>query len=532
MTTPLETHLPCSACQSTDALSRWEDHTFCFSCSAWSPLGDAPAIQQVRKKTMTTDMIQDGYFSGLPARKITEETCKRFDYKIAKTKNGPVHLAHYRNQKGEVCAQKVRGADKAFRTTGTFDDVQLFGQHMWPLTGKRLVVVEGELDALSYGQVTTWPVVSIPNGAQSAAKAIRRNISFIEGYDSVVFMFDNDEQGIKAAKQCAEIVTPGKAKIVTLPLKDASEMLMANQIKQLISSVYNAAEERPDGVINANELWEEVSKPQIMGTPYPFESWNKVLFGIHPREITTLTAGSGCGKSTISAQVAHHLAVTLDHKIGYIALEESTSQTALRFMSLTAGKALHIPNDATEEQKRAAFDGSVGKGNVILYDHFGSHDSDRLLNKMTYMVVALGCKFLVLDHLTILLSGGEFMVEGGDERKQIDYVMSRLRQFTEQYQCSILLISHLKRSGGDKGFEDGALPVLSSLRGSQSIAQISDSVIAVSRNASEGENTLTVRCLKNRRTGKTGLMGYLAYDESTAILSEVEPDAFEDVTEF
>ena len=41
-----------------------------------------------------------------------------------------------------------------------------------------------------------------------------------------------------------------------------------------------------------------------------------------------------------------------------------------------------------------------------------------------------------------------------------------------------------------------------------------------------------IKSEKNRRTGKTGLMGYLAYDESTAILSEVEPDAFEDVTEF
>lgn len=476
-------------------------------------------------------LITDGHHCALPKRRLSEEICKKYDYRIARDATGPIHVAPYRDQDGKVVAQKIRGANKSFRTTGDFSNVQLFGQHLYE-PSKRLVIVEGELDALSYSSVVKdWPVVSVPNGAQSAAKAIKRNISFVEGFTEVCFMFDNDEAGIKAAEECAELLTPGKAKIVTLPLKDASDMLVANRVKELITSVYNAKEKRPDGIVNARDLWEEVSKPQTMGLSYPFESWNKVFLGMHPREIVTLTAGSGCGKSTIAAQIAHHQAVTLDQRVGYIALEESTSQSALRFMSITAKKALHLPNDATEVELKQAFDDSVGGGNIILYDHWGSQDSDRLLNKMIYMVVALECKFLVLDHLSILLSGGDFMVEGGDERKQIDYVMSRLRQFSEQYQCTILLISHLKRASGDKGFEDGAEPVLSSLRGSQSVAQLSDSVIAISRNASEGDNTLKVRALKNRRTGHTGLVGYLNYDKDTATLSEVENDSFADIME-
>ena len=124
------------------------------------------------------------------------------------------------------------------------------------------------------------------------------------------------------------------------------------------------------------------------------------------------------------------------------------------------------------------------------------------------------------------MSGGDFMVSGGDERKQLDYTMTKLRQFTEQTGVGLILISHLKRPGGDKGYEDGMDPNLSALRGSQSIAQLSDAVISVSRNASEGENTLKVKCLKNRHAGLTGVMGYLKYNSDTATLEEVnEPEA-------
>ena len=535
MSSPLETAQPCEDCGSSDALSIYEDHTYCFSCTKWKPVRDQASTPDIKNDKRMTNLIKDGVFSSLPKRKLNEETCKKFGYKVARINGQPVQIAPYRDQSGNIVGQKVREAGKKFRTTGSFDDVQLFGQHLWPSRNqRRLVITEGEIDCLSYAQVNPgWPVCSIPNGAQSAVKAIKNNIDFVQSFTEVIFMFDSDEPGLEAAKKCADVLTPGKAKVVNLPLKDANEMLVAGRVKELLQSVFGAKEHRPDGVINAAELWSEVSKPQTMGAEYPFESWNKVFLGLHPREIVTLTAGSGCGKSTIAAQIAHHQAVHLNTKVGYIALEESTSQTALRFMSITAQKALHLPDHGvSEEDMKQAFDDSVGGGNFILYDHFGSADSDHLLVKMTYMVVALGCKFIVLDHLSILLSGGDFMVAGGDERKQIDYTVSKLRQFSEQHGCTILLISHLKRGSGEKGFEDGAEPTLSSLRGSQSVAQLSDSVIAISRNASEGENKLKVKALKNRRTGRTGLVGYLSYDPSTANLSEVLSDDFEDIEEF
>ena len=45
------------------------------------------------------------------------------------------------------------------------------------------------------------------------------------------------------------------------------------------------------------------------------------------------------------------------------------------------------------------------------------------------MAKALDCKWIVLDHLSILVSGNE---EFGDERKSIDVLMTKLRSLVEE----------------------------------------------------------------------------------------------------
>jgi twinkle protein len=531
MSSLIEAHLPCPACGSSDALSKYDDHSYCYSCEAWTPAGVDTLAGAPKKMSKTaTSLITDGRYSDLPKRKLTEKTCRLFGYKVGSLGSKPIQIAPYHNKDGEVVAQKIRMPNKEFTIFGDASEALLFGQNLWKDGGKRIVITEGELDALSYAQCAPgWPVVSVPNGAQSAKKAIAKNIEFLEAFDEVCFLFDNDEPGIKAARECSELITPGKATIVSsLPLKDASDMLVGGRIKELLTSIYNAKPVRPDGVVNGKEIWDAVSKPQVVGTSFPFKSWDRVLFGMRPREILTLTAGSGVGKSTIAAQLAYNLATTHGKTVGYIALEESVGRTGLRFMSMALGRPLHLPQDVSESDRRLAFDKTLGTGRFLLYDHFGSMDSDHLLAKLRYMVTGLGAEFLFIDHLSILLSGGDFMVNGGDERKQLDYTMSKLRQFTEQTNASMVLISHLKRPSGDKGFEDGMVPNLSALRGSQSIAQLSDSVVSISRDASAGENELRINCLKNRYAGITGSMGSLRYNPATATLEEVIGEEFND----
>ena len=80
----------------------------------------------------------------------------------------------------------------------------------------------------------------------------------------------------------------------------------------------------------------------------------------------------------------------------------------------------------------------------------------------------------------------------------------------------MILISHLRRAQGDKGHEDGASVSLGQLRGSHSIAQLSDLVVALERDISNGDNRSCLKVLKNRFNGQTGPAGNLAYNPRPA----------------
>ena len=98
----------------------------------------------------------------------------------------------------------------------------------------------------------------------------------------------------------------------------------------------------------------------------------------------------------------------------------------------------------------------------------------------------------------------------------------------EETGAGIILVSHLRRIDGNRGHENGVETSLSHLRGSQSIAQLSDCVLSLERNQQADDpveaNTTRVRVLKSRYTGDVGVATHLVYDRITGRLNEMDSD--------
>jgi twinkle protein len=188
-------------------------------------------------------------------------------------------------------------------------------------------------------------------------------------------------------------------------------------------------------------------------------------------------------------------------------------------MGLHLNKPLHLGTvEVTDEEFKDAFDSTLNTGNIYMYDHWGSLQGDNLLSKIRYMVTACGCGYIILDHISIVVSG----IEEGDERRTIDNLMTKLRGLVEEVNCGLILVSHLKRPQGNKGHEDGAQTSMAQLRGSASIGQLSDIVIGCERDQQgEDPDRTTVRVLKNRWTGETGIACSLDYNHETGRLTEI-----------
>lgn len=521
-------HVPCDSCGSRDGGGLYDDgHTTCFVCGAYSSTNKSTVTQ--RRHEVDTQFLEGDYQS-LGARRLSETACRKFGYKVGHDRQGrPAQIADYRDQGGSLVAQKVRLADKTFSIITTGGPIPLFGQHLWGDGGRRLVITEGELDAISAAQAfgLNWPVVSVPTGSKGAKKALLAQIEWVERFDSVVFCFDMDEPGRAAAAECAALLTPGRAMIAELPRKDASDMLVAGEIKELMTAIYQARAYRPGGIVNGADLWAKISEKQEPGKPYPWDGLTRKTNGRMPGTLTTWTAGTGAGKSTILRQIAYEGAYPKADAepsvVGCIMLEESVGRSAQGFLSHHLGMQTHIAGTATETQLKAAFDATLAKGNVFFHDHFGSLDGADLVSKMRYLAKGCGCKLLILDHISIAVSGNALE---SDERRGLDKLMTDLRSLVEETQIELHLISHLKRAQGES-HEEGGRVTLAHLRGTQSIAQLSDMVIAIERNNQDPNGKMTVRVLKNRATGETGVACRLDYNRKTGHLFEVA-EAFEE----
>ena len=512
-------HDPCPNCGSSDALAVYTDgHTYCFSCTTRTP-GNG----EQNKLPMQSNVKFKGNPQRLNKRGISERTCEK--YKIYRD---DTHLRFpYYDSSGCLKGFKTRDKLKNFKYEGETTDT-LFGQHLFPTSGKRIIVYEGELDAASgWEAMVGWPHVSLPHGCSSAKKDIQKQIPLLQGYKEIVLFFDNDEPGRRATELAASVLPTGKVTIARMDkYKDASDALQADDSEAIRRAIYDAKPYQPDGIVDGKSLLEAVTTPSPpCNHKYPFPGLQTMTHGIRYGELTTITAGTGQGKSTFCRQLATELLNT-DEKVGYIALEESNRRTALGLMSVAVGKALHLGEHEYTTLKNA-YDKTIKNWNLYLYDHFGSLSSDVIYNRIEYMALGLDTKIIFLDHLSILLSGLD-----GDERRMIDRTMTDLRSLVERTGIKLFVVSHLRRAQNDKAHEDGQRVSIGQLRGSASISQLSDTVLALERDQQSNDNVSTLRVLKNRYSGETGVAAQLVYDKTTCKFHETTDTAFDPSTDF
>jgi len=511
-----------------------DGHAFCFSCQKrFNNVGEA------KMETKVVDIQErvqiNGEYGSIQDRRISEQTARKYRTKIKR--NGSMithHYYEYYNVEGSHVATKIRQVEgKRIWSQGDIGDALLFGQNLFKSGGKYITIVEGEIDAMSVYEMlgSKWAVVSIKNGVQSAVQNCKQHLEYLNSFENVVVCFDADKPGVEASQKVAQLFEPNKCKIVRLDHKDPNEYLKIGKAKEFVQDWWSAESYTPAGIINLAKLGDALYEEEYCETiPYPWSAMNEKTYGMRTGELVTFTSGAGMGKSSIMRELMHHILKNSSDNIGILALEESTKNTAFNIMSVEANQRLYIKeirNQFSKEQLHQWQKDTIGSGRFFAFDHFGSISNDEILSRVRYMAKSLDCKWIFLDHLSILVSGQD----DGDERKSIDVLMTKLRSLVEETGVGLLLVSHLRRPTGDLGHENGKEVTLSHLRGSASIAHLSDSVIALERNQQADDEviacTTTIRILKNRYTGETGVCTYLHYDKKSGRMSQID-NPFED----
>lgn len=461
-----------------------------------------------------------GEYVSLLKRKISEDTCRKFGYQVGEYKGKPVQIAPYHDNTGKVVAQKLRFPDKSFSVVGDFKSAQLFGANLWD-SGKKLVITEGEIDAMSVSQIqgNKWPVVSIPNGAAGARKALEKNIEYLSKFDEVILMFDQDEPGQKAVEECANLLPPGRIKIAKLPLKDANACLVEGKGQDVVSAIWNARTYSPDGIVTVDAVLPLLEQRVEEGLPWFIPELTRLTYGRRWGEVYGFGAGTGAGKTDFLTQQIAFDITNLGQKVGVIFLEQRPKETLLRVAGKVVGKRFHVPDGSwTPEERQSAVE-KLSDG-IVMFDSFGQTEWERVKATIRYMVYD-GYRLIYLDHLTAL-------ADTANEKESIEQIMKEMAGLANELQIIIHFVSHLATPEG-KPHEEGGRVAIRHFKGSRSIGFWAYFLFGLERNQQaedeEERQTTTLRVLKDRYTGQaTGHTLALGYDSVTGLLGVKETD--------
>lgn len=499
-------HTPCNNCGSSDARTIYEDGEYCFSCNKGFPKeGDTPNHYQPPKDTTVKKMYTTW-------RGVTQKTMEKYGV-----------LTHLDATETPICIKfpygdsgsKVRRLDeKQFYAEGNIKEaLPLFGMDKFPAgSAKAITITEGEMDAMSvYEMMGDYPAVSLKNSS-SARSDCEKAYDYINSFSKIYLALDADKVGQEATMKIAGLFDVNKVFIVKLDptLKDANGYLEKKKRTEFSKTWWAAKKHRPKNIMESFEDIEKTLKSadaKAIGT-YPFSDLQSKTYGIRGGEVVLFKAPEKIGKTEVMRAIEYHLLKTTDHGIGIIHLEEPEKRSIQGLLSYEFKEPLHLPTSSVsiEDQMKKYKELVKKEGRLHFYTHFGSDDPDTILDMIRYLVSACGCKFIFLDHITMIVTGHET----DDERRKLDYLSTRMAMMAKDLDFALLQVSHVNDNG--------------ETRGSRNIAKVANLIVNLSRDKTAVDeverNTTKVMIEGNRFAAITGPCSSLRFDPETYVLRE------------
>lgn len=454
-------------------------------------------------------MLEEYTYEYIPFRGLTPETLRLYDIKTKIDKDGkPVSIGFpYANE-----SFKVRLLDKKeFYSVGDISKAGLFARDKFPGgSHKYVAITEGETDAASLHQVLRFPVVSV----QSSSSAVRDctiDRAYLNTFERIYLAFDADAAGREATRSVARLFDNDRTFVLNFDTrKDANEYLKHGEEDVLRNIWHNSRRYLPENIVSSLDDFDRAltEKPKE-GVPYPFECLNKMLFGLRTGETVLIKAQEKVGKTEVMHFIEHQLLTGTDKNVGAIYLEEGKQRHLQALAGIQLRAPVHLPdNSHTEDQVAAALRQVVQRDDrLYIYSNFGGCDRDVLLDTIRFLVSARGCRYILLDHLTMAVIG----VAEEDERRQLDWLSTKLEMLVKELDFSLIMVSHVNDLG--------------QTRGSRYPTKVADITIDLSRDMMAEDpivrRTINISVPYNRFSGNTGYAGSIIFHPETYSFEEV-----------
>lgn len=419
------------------------------------------------------------------------------DYVGVKENNNCV-VFEYRNELGEHLANKYRKTKKSEGAKMWFEKGTnvntLFNMDKINISDP-LLITEGEFDCLSAIESGFKNTVSIPSGVNGTNEWITSNWTFIEQFEEIIIWFDNDEAGIKGAREVFNRLPNSSVKIVRCEVaNDINELLHKYGKLAVLKQIEKASTPILEGVATLDMIEDfDVHEAETLktGIDYIDDKLVGMVFG----SLNVLSGRNGSGKSTILNQIYIAEAINQGYKTFLFSGELVGGNVKYWLLQTLANEEQFAEYTAKDGHKYKKVT-MQAKEKIVndMKDRFFLYDSDdykieAMIEKMTILAKRYGVRVFVIDNLMTVESSLKDKYEAETD------IVKRLKNFAKKYNALVHLVAHPRKSMNDEIEKDD-------VAGSANITNLADYVTTISRaKDEEQEYDAILKILKNRHTG-------------------------------
>ena len=428
----------------------------------------------ISQKTLVKMKITEGK-EFMPQTGKNENTIQ-FNYFI----NNELINIKYRD--GRKNFKLVKGAEKVFynidRTIG-YDYI---------------VIVEGEMDALSFVESGIEPVVSVPNGAtinNTNLDYLDSCIDYFETKEKIILAVDADEAGLALKQELIRRLGAERCFTVEFGVhKDANEFLMENGRNNLANIISKAKPVPIENVVTLKDINEELEefiyegfKPGYQIGLNNFDS----IFSTYTGQFITVTGVPSSGKSDFVDRMVVGYYLKYGWKTAFASPENKP--TFLHTHKLIRKIGGWMPNKDDIGTER--WNNVISKVNDNFYFIENErYDLDAVLSKGAELVKRKGIKCLVVDPYNKVKMQGASAMSIPDATMEY---LTRIEAFAKKYDVLVIIVAHPTKMYKK---EDGTIdePTMYSIKGGGEWYDASYHGLLVHRNYEQ--KTVKVKVLK------------------------------------
>ena len=401
---------------------------------------------------------------------------------------------------GELINVKFRTGDKKFKMVS---GAELIPYNIDGIKDKdTAIIVEGEMDALSFIEAGMTNVVSVPSGAN---KNLEWLDDFQEGWfddkATIYIAVDNDEKGIELKDELVRRFGAERCMIVSFSTgcKDANDQLKAFGKESLQNCVTGARDVKVGGIYGVEDYESELDtvfqNGLQRGKTIGHENFDS-LVSFETKRLCIVTGVPGSGKSEFIDEMVVRLNIRYGWRAAFFSPENLPLQYhASKLIEKLVGRKFSSASMSGAEYETAKHHLQNNFFHILPEERYSL---EAILEKAKFLVRRRGIKVLVIDPYNRIESD----MGTQSETNYISKILDQLTNFAQRNDVLVCLMAHPRKI--NKSENADGVPTFYDINGSANFYNKADYGLIVHRYRNEGYTMVRVAKVKFRHLGEAG----------------------------